>query len=135
VAGAHGRDQLGDLAGVAEVGLPPVGVVQGAEDRLAGDPEPAPLDLVAQPRRVGRQVAVGTQLQPPVPGLGKLVQEPVPGRLVRVVGEPDAQESGQLPSRSRDQVRLGPPAAVDALSVIGAPPYWPPYLAVNWRIC
>src|SRR4029453_13905620 len=66
--------------------------------------------------RVGRQVAVGAQLQPPVAGLGQLVQEPVPGGLAGVVGEPDAPGGGAAaqpqPGAGAGHRRTSLPAAV-----------------------
>src|SRR6266536_3017671 len=78
-------------------------VVQAPEHGLAGDLEPSPVDLVAEPGRVGRQVAVGTQLEPPVACLGQLVEEPRPVRLRRVGGEPHAPRV-----RAAPQPEVGP---------------------------
>src|SRR6266508_371988 len=88
VPGAHRADQLGHATRVLQVRGPLLRVVQAAEHRLPGDLEPTPLQLVAQPGRVGWQVGVGAELEPSVAGLRELVEEAGPGRLRRVVGEP-----------------------------------------------
>ena len=69
--------------------------VQPGEHRAAGELEATAAELVAQLLGVGRQVAVGAQLDPLVAALHDLVEELVPGHLVRVVGEPDAPRVGR----------------------------------------
>ena len=48
------------------------------------------VELILQLRRIGRQVAVRSELDPLVPRLGDLVQEAVGVDLGRVAREPDA---------------------------------------------
>ena len=73
----------------------------------AGEGEAAAAELVAQLLGVGRQVAEGAELDGGVAGRDGLVEEAVPGHLLGVVGEPDAQESGAVPSRRLGSVGSG----------------------------
>jgi len=50
---------------------------------------------VPQDGRVAGQIAVRAQLDPLVAGRGDLVEEPLPGHLPRVVGEPDPPGVGR----------------------------------------
>ncbi|MCY1240165.1 hypothetical protein D9M72_529990 [compost metagenome] len=91
VFAAHGRRELGDLACRLPGGLPLVqSAVERGEDRSRGDFQVALLELLGQPRRVVRQVAVGAKFDPLVAGLGHLIEEPLPRGLLGVISEPDA---------------------------------------------
>ena len=70
----------------------------------AGQREAAAAELVAQLLGVGGQVAERAELDGGVAGRGGLVEEPVPGHLLRVVGEPDAPGVG---GGAEPQVRQG----------------------------
>src|SRR5262249_20222350 len=94
VLGAEGRGQRGNLAGLREDRLEVLVRTAHAGHRPAGAGEVPGGELVGQLARVGRQVAVRAELEPPVAGPGQLVEEPVPRRLPRVVGEPDAPRVG-----------------------------------------
>jgi hypothetical protein len=96
VAGAQRTEQRRLLTAVLQrlvVGLR--AAVQSGEHRAAGELEATAAELVAQLLGVGRQVAVGAQLDPLVAALHDLVEELVPRHLVRVVGEPDAPRVGR----------------------------------------
>ena len=87
----HGGEQGGDLSALVERLVEGIGAaVQGGAGGGAGQREGAAAELVAQLLGVRGQVAEGAQLDGGVAGRGGLVEEPVPGHLLRVVGEPDA---------------------------------------------
>ena len=60
----------------------------GPVDGAAGDSEAPPGKLVGELIGIGGQVAVGSELDPAVAGLGSLVEESMPGSLVRIIREP-----------------------------------------------
>ncbi len=94
VVRAGGRGERGDLPDVGEHLVPRLRLVQGAEGGAAGDLEPAGVQLLLQPLRVGGEIAVGAELQPFVPGRGQFVEEACVRHLLIVLGEPDAPGVG-----------------------------------------
>jgi hypothetical protein len=64
--------------------------VDGTAEGAAGEGQAALLKLLAEGRRIGREVAERPELDADVPGLDHLVQEAVPPGLLVVVGVPDA---------------------------------------------
>ena len=87
----HGGEQGRHPATLVERGVERLAAaVQGGTGGRAGKGQVAPAQLVAQLLRVGGQVAERAELDCGVAGGSGLVEEPVPGHLLRVVGEPDA---------------------------------------------
>jgi hypothetical protein len=70
------------------------GLVESREHSAAGEFESSGCELLTQLVRVRGQVAVGTELDPRVPGLDHLVEEALPGDLAGMVGQPDAPGVG-----------------------------------------
>ena len=91
VRGVHRGEQGGDLAALGQgLGEGVAAAVQVGAGGGAGQHQAAAAELVAQLFGLRRQVAEGPELDGGVPGGRGLVEEPVPGHLLRVVGEPDA---------------------------------------------
>src|SRR5690606_25350754 len=80
--------------------------MQVLEDRAGRYGKPAPVEFIAQPRRVGGQVAVRAQLDARVAGLSDLVQETLPGNLLWIVGEPHPPAVGCAANHGRLAHRL-----------------------------
>src|SRR5690606_32842915 len=95
VLGTHVAGEGGHPADLLPGGVP-LGrpAVQPAEDGAGGDLQAAALHLVVEAGGVGGEVAVGAEFDPGVAGLGDLVEEALPGHLLRVVGEPHAPGVG-----------------------------------------
>lgn len=94
MVGARGLGERGDLADVGEHLVPCLGPVQRAEGRTAGDLEATGVQLLLEALRVGGQIAVRAELQPPVTGLREFVEEAGVRHLMLVLGEPDAPGVG-----------------------------------------
>ena len=84
------------IVGDVRPGLLPDGlaVVQAGEDRAGRDLQATPGRLLGEDGGVGRQIAVGAELDPLVAGLRDLVEEALPGDLGGIVREPDAPAVG-----------------------------------------
>ena len=117
VRGVHRGEQRGDLAALGERLVERVAAaVQGGAGGGAGEGEAAAAELVAQLLGVGGQVAEGAELDGGVAGRGGLVEEAVPGHLLRVVGEPDAPGVG---GGAEPQVGQGGRGHGDCRPVVG----------------
>jgi hypothetical protein len=94
MVGARGGGQRGHLSYVGEHLVPGFRPVQRTEGGAAGDLESTGVEFGLQPLRVGGEIAVRSELQPLVAGLGEFVEEAGVRDLLLVLGEPDAPGVG-----------------------------------------
>lgn len=128
VPGVHRGEQCGDLPALGQrlgEGVP--AAVEVGAGGGAGEGETAAAELVAELLGVGGQVAEGAELDEGVSGRGGLVQEPEPGHLLRVVGEPDTPRVGcgaepQVGQARSDRVGDGRHLVAPRRGPVGAAP-------------
>lgn len=89
VLGSELRSEAGHREGLIPRALPLVlPLVEPGEDGPGRQLQPATAEFIRQLVRVGRQIAVRTELDPLVAGRDDLIEKAVPRNLLRVVGKP-----------------------------------------------